>query len=105
MYCARPLCLGPSLLSEHYELRGIICSRRVGVQRLVVLPDTDVAALTGCSRAAWKSGERSFEDTINMQKLASPTDGAAARSDIPNEYWGVVYRNADRARRRFVRSE
>ena len=84
--CSRPLCLSYPLLSELYELRDIVCSRRVGVKRPLLPPDTEADEAAGNSRAARENGDLPCEKALDAQELANATDVTGGCLNIANEF-------------------
>ena len=48
---------------------------------------------------AWEHGDLSLGKVLNLQRLASTQATRGKRLAILDVYWGIIYRNIDRARR------
>ena len=74
--------LTSSMAAELFELRGITRSRREAVKRSLLPKGGDANARAGFWRAAWDYGELSFEDALNLRRLANTPATLGARSRI-----------------------
>ena len=93
------------MVSELYELRGIVCSRFVAAKRPLFPRGARVDSLTGCRLASWECWDLLFHGASNLQRLANNQTEAVSRMTTSDECSGVVRRKTDRVCRPVLRSE
>ena len=102
---AYPLRLAPSMVAGLYELWCVFRYHRVAAKRSLLPKGADADALARYCGATWEYGDLSVEEALNAQRLANTPDTMGSRLAILDSRRGIIYRDADRTRRRFLRSE